>query len=422
MKKFLNLSYIVLLGLLTIAFNGCTNEYSYDPTGAEGLSVYFPTTQSSSIEIKDDEENFVVLLERQIADQEMTVNLILDDPSGKFSIPSSVTFAAGEKSTNVVVVYDATKFEYDVPVQAVISITDENIMTPYGASQFRFSATRPSPLEYIGEGKYTDDFWYENVENPVEVSIYRNTVSTNVYRIYLDYAAVAEAVETEANGNQSAYVDVTILQPGDVLKGVTITKNGIVYYTPIDLGYTYAETGTDVVAYHPADFSVVVPSFAKEDIYATSYVSEYQEDGTPGVIKLSGLILFDFENGRGWAPYQGGSSIATIIFPGFTPSDYSSDVTYNGIFTDASNNVFAVGNLTLGADASNVKAVVMPADADPNAVADAIAAGELEAIDVVAGAIQVPIPEDMTGKLQIIVVVMNDEGKVKSVATAPFEY
>ena len=83
--------------------------------------------------------------------------------------------------------------------------------------------------------------------------------------------------------------------------------------------------------------------------------------------------------------------------------------------------MFAVGNLTLGADAETVKAIVMSADDDAEAVADAIAAGDLEAYNVKAGRIEVPITEGLTGKLQLIVVVIDGE-KVKSVSAAPFEY
>ena len=68
-----------------------------------------------------------------------------------------------------------------------------------------------------------------------------------------------------------------------------------------------------------------------------------------------------------------------------------------------------------------MKAVVVPADADPEAVADAVAAGELEATDVTAGSIYVPVPEDMTGELQIVTVVLAD-GQVQTVSSTAFEY
>jgi hypothetical protein len=68
-----------------------------------------------------------------------------------------------------------------------------------------------------------------------------------------------------------------------------------------------------------------------------------------------------------------------------------------------------------------VKAIVMSQDDDADAVADALASGELEGIDVEAGRIEIPIAEGLEGKLQMIVVVIAD-GAAQSVATANFEY
>ena len=78
--------------------------------------------------------------------------------------------------------------------------------------------------------------------------------------------------------------------------------------------------------------------------------------------------------------------------------------------------------LELGADAKDVRAVVVSADDDADAVADAIAAGELEATPVEAGHIYVPIAEGQTGKLQVVVVVLDDEQAIQGVYSSPFEY
>ena len=112
-----------------------------------------------------------------------------------------------------------------------------------------------------------------------------------------------------------------------------------------------------------------------------------------------------------------------IYIDGIARADYSiTSLTYAGIFTDAEQHAFAVGALELAADAKNVKAVVISANADASAVADAIAAGELEATSVEAGTINVPIAEGLTGNLQIVAASMDAEGAVASVASAAFEY
>jgi hypothetical protein len=138
-------------------------------------------------------------------------------------------------------------------------------------------------------------------------------------------------------------------------------------------------------------------------------------DTQKGIIALS-VYYYDAEG-----PWNAGYEY--IYIDGYVRADYTiSSLTYAGIFTDAQQNVFAVGALELAADANNVKAVVVSADADADAVADAIAAGELEATEVVAGSINVPIPEGLTGNLQIVAVSLDAEGAVASTASAAFEY
>ena len=131
------------------------------------------------------------------------------------------------------------------------------------------------------------------------------------------------------------------------------------------------------------------------------------------------LMTMNGENELKW--YGNANGMLAIALPGGVFSDYSASVTYEGIFTNPAGEVFAMGSLTLGPDATNVKGIVMPANVDANAVADAIAAGELEAADVAAGSFQLPISEEMSGKLQIIIAVIDGED-VKTVATAEFEY
>ena len=69
-----------------------------------------------------------------------------------------------------------------------------------------------------------------------------------------------------------------------------------------------------------------------------------------------------------------------------------------------------------------MKAVVVAGDADADAVADAIESGDVAGADVVAGQINVPIGEGLTGALQIVVVSLDAEGKVASTASTKFEY
>lgn len=410
MNKIIRNTFVAFAAILGLTLASCTDKYEYQAASASGQQVYFDQV-ANKISLSKDANTFNVQVRRIATDEAATIALTSTDESGLFTIPGSVAFAAGEDVANVTIGYNPDVLEYDDFKAITLSLADADNTTPYGKSVVSFSAGIPSPFVKIGTGKWNDAYMFEA---EVDADIYQNQLNPNIYRVMVDYDEVVEEAGGEPTGLKSDYVEITLLQVGDELAGTTITKPNMLYFSPFDMSYANA-TG-EMIAYHPVDFG-----WTSESYIGTSYISGFKEDGTPGEMVLSGLILVDFEGGRGWAPCNSGDPIAVITFPGYTPADYSAEITYSGIFTDAAGSVFAVANLTLGADAETVKAVVVDGSADAAAVADAIAAGDLEATDVQGGRIEVPIAEDQTGVLQIVAVVLDGEN-VKTVVAAKFEY
>jgi hypothetical protein len=91
------------------------------------------------------------------------------------------------------------------------------------------------------------------------------------------------------------------------------------------------------------------------------------------------------------------------------------------VLTDVTGAASAAVNLTFGADVADARALVVSADADAEAVADAIAGGDVEAMAVTAGTNYVHITEGLTGKLMVVLAIF-DEGNLKNVVKAAFEY
>ena len=116
-----------------------------------------------------------------------------------------------------------------------------------------------------------------------------------------------------------------------------------------------------------------------------------------------------------------GNTPEYIYIDGYVRTDYSMELTYEGYLTDKDGNVYAQGILALSDDIEKAVAIVAPKDADPEAVADGIAAGDYEGVEVESGLIRVPIGEDLTGELQLIVAIIED-GVVKNVTSVFFEY
>ena len=405
MKRYI---YNVLLTVFALtAFTACSDsdsDYKWAdvPTNAQ---VYFSNALPSQQNISKKTNSFTIPVNRVKTDDAITVGISLQSDDNFLSAPASVSFAAGQSTAELAISYDPESLVYDEFKSATLTISDASYTTPYGASEYTFKAGVLSPYASIGTGKLVEDYyWGYNCS----VNIMQNQENPNVFRIYGASAPVN-------GGSASDYLEITVCKPGDTFRGVTVTQNDLVYFADYNTGYHHSTYDADIMWYHPSKFTASNP----EEFWLHNVVLAYQEDGTPGQIQLAPRYYMDGVGG--WNASQS-DDVIVITFPGYAPKDYSAAFACAGVFTDLSGSVFAEGILELGADAQDVRAVVVSADADADAVADAIAAGDLETTAVTAGNIYVPIGEGLTGKLQVVVVVLDEEGAVKGVYASPFEY
>lgn len=423
MNKIFKSAFVALVALIGLTMTSCVNKYDYDAATASGEQVYFDNS-TSKVALSKDATSFTVPVLRVATTEAATIALTSTDESGIFTIPSSVSFAAGENKALITIGYDPTKLEYDDFKSITLSLSDTSYGTPYGFSSLSFLAGIPSPFVTIGKAKFMDSWMYD-AETYFDVTLQQNEINPDIYRIVNPYDEILVKGGYSPNyvkKGPSEYLTFQLRHAGEEVGGAILTRDNLVTFEPFRTGYYISDYDSgdadgEVWGFHVSD-DAFHSSWHVEAAYLKSCVAAYKEDGTPGQVNLA--PWYYITGVGGWNKSQEDKQIE-IIFPGFTPADYSAELAYSGIFTDASEKVFAVGSLTLGADVQDVKAIVMDASVDANAVADAIAAGELEATDVAAGSIQVPIPEDLTGKLQIIVVVLAGE-TVKNVVAAPFEY
>ena len=188
----------------------------------------------------------------------------------------------------------------------------------------------------------------------------------------------------------------------------------MVYFDDYNTGYHHATYDADIWWYHPSKLSSTGP----ESFWLHNIVLAYKEDGTPGQIQLA--PRYYMVGVGGWNPSQN-DGVVVITFPGFTPKDYSVDMSVSGIYTDLEGNAFAAVESTLGADATNVKAVVVSASDNANTVAESIAAGTMDATEIGGGTTYVPIG-DLTGELQVVMVVLDEDNAIKGVHSSKFTY
>ena len=397
-------------------FTACSenDDDDYSWASVSGDQVYFSSQLGSSVDLEDNGSSFTIPLKRINTSNSVTIQLESEIDSvaqanGIFSVPTSVSFDAGSDVANIVINYDRSKLEYDdyYPFTLKIAESDMASSTPYGLTSYSFQAGVPAPLKLLGRGTFADNFWFEETS---EVLIYQNTLNPNEFRIMDPFGPMYSKLDE----NKSPYATIRVLQPGDVVRGVNITKSGLVFFDDLCTGYYHSSYSADVYLLHPSRFT----SMADESYFLKSKVTGWQENGLPGQIQLA---PYYYMFGVGGWNNTGEDDVVVITFPGYVPLDLSSSLSYLGIFTNPQQEVFAMATTELGGDVKDARIVIVPQDADAEAVADAIAAGELEATPVENGTIYIPIPEGMSGKLQMVLVVIN-EGEVKSMNTAAFEY
>lgn len=417
----INKMFFGLLGVLAMMFVSCSEnkDDDYNWATVSGEQVYFSNELPATVELSRTSNTFSIPVKRMNSDGAVTVSVTANDPSGLFTIPSSVSFNAGQNETNLVIgyTYDIEKFPFDEFKNLEITLGGEELTTPYGKSIYKFEAGVPSPLDFIGIGTLLEGFWFEWESKNVE--IYQNTENRNEYRIKAPFDQIAAEMAEEdqdpgLNGHQSKWLTFTVLQPGQEIAGFTITQKDLVYFPELNTGYFHSSYSADVLMLHPWEFT----SLRTESAGAFNRVLSWQENGLPGQVQLAPYYYMDGVGGWNQTKKDG---VVMITFPDYVPKDYTMTLNYEGVFTNPEGVTSAVASIELGEDATNVVAVVVSADDDASAVADAIAAGDLEGTEVSGDYATAPIPEGMSGKLQMVVVVL-DDGVAKVVDSVFFEY
>lgn len=398
----LNKLFLGLLGLTAMVMSSCSDSDDYQWATASGEQVYFSNELPATQEISFDASSFTIPVNRVNTSSSITVPVSITSDDDFFTAPSSISFAAGEATTNLTISYDPDSLEYDAYKNVTLTLGSE-YTTPYGNSAYTFKGGIASPYKSIGKGVYSDNYYFEE---SASVIIMQNQEQKNTYRVMDPYKSIT--------GGGDAYIEIKVLQPGDKVGDVEITQSGLVRFTSCNTGYHHGTYDADVWIHHPSRFT----SLQAESAWLKSRVIGYKEDGTPGQIALAPYYYMD---GVGGWNATGEDAAIVITFPGYAPKDMSAEMNYLGVLTDPSGVASAAINLTFGSDVQDARAVVVGADADPEAVADAIAAGEIEATPVTSGANYIPISDGLTGKLMVVVVVL-DEGAVKGIVTNGFEY
>lgn len=207
-----------------------------------------------------------------------------------------------------------------------------------------------------------------------------------------------------------------IYKAGETLLKQTLTQD-VVFYDDISTAFANP-------SYDNALITCVFPGYfqagADQSTWVNNTVSQYQENGLPGVVHFAPFYYMDGVGG--WNQSQVDEMI-TIVFPGFVLSDYSVELVYAGKYIDPDNNIFAMANVTLGGDVASAKAVVP----GRNAVEDgykAIVQGLSNKVTEFeqGGEVRVQMPADVSGVYTLTVVTYDANGNPQKYEGATFNY
>lgn len=412
MNKIKNILSAMLLLALPLAFTACGDDVEYSPADKPvNAQVYFPTTNGATVDLSKDKTSFDVTLMRAKTDEAITVPITATGDGSFFTIPTSVSFAQGVDKAVLSISYNPESLEYDAYSEIKLTIGDESATTPYGMAQYVFKAGIPAPWTSLGKATFSDAFLFAN---KYSVELQRNDLNPSLYRLVDPYSEGLTKEGFTSNGDQSPYVEFTLLKPGDKIGDVTITMEDLVYFPYYCTGFfnTSNDYNTNVDAHHPSDFS----SLNSEAAWTFNRVLQYQADGTPAGVQLA---PYYYMNGHGGWNNTQADGIITIIFPGASLKDYTINVEYKGRFTNVGGDNYAVADIQLGADVENAK-VVMVEGNDIQAAINGILDGSLEGIEVSQSG-SVNIPSTANG-LCSIVAVGYGEGESQEVAYTSFEF
>lgn len=408
MNKIKNILSAMLLLALPLAFTACGDDVEYSPADKPGnAQVYFPNTNGATVDLSKDKTSFDVTLMRAKTDEAITVPVTATGGSSFFTIPASVSFAQGVDKAMLSISYNPESLEYDAYSEIKLTIGDENTTTPYGMAQYVFKAGIPAPWTSLGKATFNDAFLFAN---NYSVELQRNDLNPSLYRLVDPYSEGLTKEGYSSNGDQSPYLEFTLLKPGDKVGNVTITMEDLVYFPYYCTGFFNKSNdyNKNVDAHHPSDFS----SLNSEAAWTFNRVLQYQADGTPAGVQLAPYYYMDGIGG--WNNTQA-DGLVTIIFPGAVLSDFSVTMEYKGSLTDPSGYNFALAAVELGADVTEARLALVPASADLDEVVDGIIEETIEYTSVKENG-EVKLPAAGNGAYYLVAVSygVNPEGETEA--------
>lgn len=314
--------YILAAAAVSFAATACVQEEAHTPGEPEVdgcYGVYFPAQETDIILDPSDPTTYTIKAVRNVSVGDINVPLTVVSETDVISV-GDLAFADGQAESTITL--DFSKSEVGVTYSCSIKIEDPQYASKYSvgsvAIDFQFCREKWNELGKVAVSEYY--LWGIEIPSDHEAAaiLYQNDLNKNLFRLENPFAKRYTNDFTDGD----TWFTFRVLQPGDVLyKGqagyeTKITKSDLVYFDDFNTGFTHPNYGAKVLMCHPSGFN----SFkGNQDAWAYSCVSQYQADGTPGVVEIGCLYYMDGVGGM-----NGSQELCMkIVFPGFVETDYS---------------------------------------------------------------------------------------------------
>ena len=397
MKTLKNIFYFLAAASL-VGFTSCSDDDA--TTSLKGAQIFFSTESPSTVEIEKGQSSVQLSIERMNATEAISVPLYSTDESGLFSMPTEVSFNAGETSAKVTVNFSFDALTTDVSYPLQITIGDTENTSPYGLSSYSFNIIYPAPYTSLGSAQYTEDlltavYGIGNDTFPIEIQ--QSDENPGVYRLKNLYNVNSPFFQlysfSDGSGTTSDYyITIDCSDP----EAVTIAKQ--------PLGFTLEGMGElSLYSTAPGSFKDGVITFPKEGL--SLVIPSYSDNYPTNASGLFKVVL------------PGASDVAA---PAVT-------VAYLGSFIDGSSaTTNAVFSFTLNETATSYKFAVVEGNIAKNEAAltetaGKIVDGSLESTEGTASG-NVLHPLTVSGTFTVVAVPFNAEGESGATAAASFIY
>ncbi len=387
MKK---LEYILGIAAIALSVVACTSkEQNYTPTPAyPGDNVYFPSTINPTVALEQGATSFSVTIARNesVAKDAIDVPIISAGDAidgGYISVPGTVSFAAGQTETNLVIGVDAEKLGLNNAVSVTLAIADEGATMPCGDASIALSISIPLPWLVFDTGTiYETPYWGEQETKALYYQILSDDIwqfkvigcfghdtiaggedyDVQDYRFYLNTKTNAIYIPKQYMGYTNTDGEVWFLDEPEYYNWYWYTQGK---------GYGYAEGTAEWFAFCDA-FRAQYPDdyYPYYDGNGGFYLADMYVAGEPG----TDLYLGDYV----W--YAKTGQYDSFICDNFVRLDFTSTVEYGGMFVDPDGNATPVINFTGAADVAGLKYIIASQNIDPLTLLSVIVVGEDENI------------------------------------------